>query len=293
MRTVGIEGEGVTRIRDLSLPPPKDDREFEKLCRSLWQRLLGDPGVQFVGRKGQGQAGVDLFGRKKGTLEWVGIQCKVRSGGALSENDVRRDVAKAKAFNPRLSELVFATTARRDAGLQSLARTLTEENVRAGAFTVTIFTWDDIEEELAKEANLDLCKSFYGGFFVDYERRGIAISRILGLSIGVGREADTGYEILLGKTPEADSPDSYSALDYWKGNYIIGNWNDKRIDTFPVPTFASDLEHVFPLKRDAYIIAKWLTSLKSVDDVIYGRDERHVMLITEDEYKEYLDSLRD
>lgn len=283
----------MSKINDLSLPPPKDDRQFEKLCQALWQRLLGNTNVQFAGRKGQRQAGVDLFGRRGETLEWVGIQCKVRSGGILLGNDVRKDVAKAKTFNPRLSELVFATTARRDAQLQSVARDLTDENLRAGSFAVTICSWDDIEEELGKEANIDLCESFYGGFFVDYERRGIAISRILGLSIGVGSKSDTGYEIVLGKTPPASPADSYLGLDYWKGNYFIGNWNDKRMDTFPIPAFASDLEQVFQFKRDAYIIAKWLNSLKSLDDVIYGRDERHVMLISEEEYQVYLDSLHD
>jgi len=283
----------MSRINDMSLPPPKNDRQFENLCRALWQRLLGNTNVQFVGRKGQEQAGVDLFGRRGNTLEWVGIQCKLRSGHILSEKDVRKDVAKAQTFNPHLSELVFATTARRDVKLQSVARVLTEESLRAGSFAVTIYSWDDIEEELGKEANLDLCKSFYGGFFVDYERRGIAISRILQLSIGVGSKSDTGYEIFLGKTPPADPPDSYLGLDYWKGNHIIGNWNEKRMDTFTIPAFASDLEHVFQFKRDAYIIAKWLNSLKSLDDVIYGRDETYVMLISKEEYRRYLGSLHD
>ena len=283
----------MSKINDLSLPAPKDDRQFEKLCQALWQRLLGNQNVQFVGRRGQKQAGVDLFGRRGDTLEWVGIQCKVRSGGTLSENDVRKDVAEAKTFNPRLSELVFATTARRDSKLQSLARVLTDEHLRAGSFAVTICSWDDIEEELSKEANLDLCESFYGGFFVDYERRGIAISRILGLSIGVGRKSDASYEIVLGKTPPADPPDSYLGLGYWKGSYFIGNWNDRRMGTFPIPAFATDLEPVFQFKRDAYIIAKWLNSLKSLDDVIYGRDETHVILISEEEYRAYLDSLHD
>lgn len=281
------------KINDLILPPPKSDRQFEMLCQALWQRLLGNTNIQFVGRKGQKQAGVDLFGRRGNTLEWVGIQCKVRSRGILSENDVRKDVAEAKTFNPRLSELVFATTARRDSKLQSVARVLTTENLRAGSFAVTICSWDDIEEELGKEANLDLCKTFYSGFFMDYERRGIAISRVLELTIGVGSESDTGYEIVLGKTPPADPPDSYLGLDYWKGNYFIGNWHDRRMDTFPIPAFASDLEQLFQFKRDAYIIAKWLNSLKSVDDVIYGREERHVMLISEEEYRAYLDSLYD
>src|SRR3989304_3649100 len=103
-----MQGEFVTRISNFSLPPPKDDREFEKLCRFLWQRLLGDANIQFVGREGPNPDGVDIFGRKHSTLDWVGIQCKVRTGGDLSESDVKEDVEKAMSFNPHLSELVFA-----------------------------------------------------------------------------------------------------------------------------------------------------------------------------------------
>jgi hypothetical protein len=281
------------RITEFNLPPPKNERDFERMCLALWRRLLKDPNAQSVGRKGQRQSGVDLVGRSDGTLHWVGVQCKVRTGGVLAQKDVAADVKRAKAFNPRLTELVFATTAGRDAKLQSYSRRLTENNIRSGHFAVTIFSWDDIETELAKESNLDLFKRFYGGAFVHYERRGIAISRIVSLSIGVGKETDTRYELLLGKTPLADNPNSYSGLDYWKGNYVICNWNDKRLDTFPIPTFASDLEHVFPMKRDAHIIAKWLSSLGSIDEVIYGDEEEHVMRISEKEFKEYLESLRE
>ncbi len=282
----------VSKIRNLSLIPPENEHEFENLCLALWKRILRDPNFQFVGRRGQSQGGVDLIGRRDGTLNWIGIQCKVWTGGILAKNDVRKDVKNAKDFNPRLSELVFATTARRDQKLQEFARELTEENVRTGSFSVTIFAWDDIKSELSKETNLDVLRRFYRDTYIDYERLGIAISRIVRLSIGVGHTPDTGYELLIGKTPSLDNPDSYLGLDYWKGNYFIGNWNQKILDTFPLPAFPSDLEHVFPFKRDAYIIAKWLTSIKSIDDLIYGDDEEHVMLISKDEYREYLDLSR-
>ena len=108
----------VSKIRNLSLIPPENEHEFENLCLALWKRILRDPNFQFVGRRGQSQGGVDLIGRRDGTLNWIGIQCKVRTGGILAKNDVRKDVKNAKDFNPRLSELVFATTARRDQKLQ-------------------------------------------------------------------------------------------------------------------------------------------------------------------------------
>lgn len=283
----------MSSIRNLTLSPPKDEREFEKLCLALWKRLLQDPNLQLVGRNGQDQGGVDLVGRKDGTMNWIGIQCKVRSGGKLTRKNVSDDTEKAKDFNPKLSELIFATTAPRDAKLQSFARMLTEDNLRTGAFPVNIFAWDDIEEELAKEANLDICRKFYSHFFVDYEKLGIAISRIIRVQIGVGHTPDTGYDLFIGKTPSPADPDSYSGLDYWRGNYIIGNWTERTLDTFPLPPFPSDLEQVFRFKRDAHIIAAWLKNIGSIDDLIYGDNDEHVMLISEDEYRQYLDSLRD
>jgi hypothetical protein len=202
-------------------------------------------------------------------------------------------VEKAKHFNPRLSELIFATTAPRDEKLQAFVRTLTEQNTSTGGFAVSVFAWDDIQLELSEESNLDICRRFYDDFFINYERLGIAVSRTLRVSIGVGHTADTGYELLLGKTPSPDSPDSFSDLDYWKGMYFIANWNDRSMDTFPLPTFPSDLEQVFRSKRDAYIIAKWLTEMKSIDDLIYGEDDEHVKVISKNEYQEFLDSLKD
>jgi len=260
---------------------------------ALWKRILQDQNLQLVGRKGQSQQGVDLIGRRDGTLNWIGIQCKVRTGGHLTREEVREDATKAKDFNPKLSELVFATTARRDQKIQAFARMLSEENIRTGEFSVTVFAWDDIVLELNQESNFDILRRFYSNFFIDYEKSGIAISRIISVSIGVGRSPDTGYDLLIGKTPSPDNPNSNFDLDHWRGNYFIANWDDKTIDTFPMPPFPSDLENVFRFKRDAYIIAKWLTNITSIDDLIYGDNENHLMLISETEYLKYLKSLED
>lgn len=281
------------KLRNLQIFPTKDDREFEQLCLALWKRILGDPNAQLNGRKGQGQHGVDLFGRRDGTLDWVGVQCKVRAGLTLTESDVKTDVEEANGFNPQLSELVFATTAPRDQKLQTFARTLTEQNIRNGSFGVSISFWDDIELELGKESNLDICRRFYQDFFVNYENLGIAVSRILKVCVGVGSTLDTTYDLLLGKTPSPRA-NSYSGIDYWKGSYFIANWFERRIDLFPLPVYASDLEQVFRAKRDAYIISKWLNTIESIDDLIYGEaDNEHVAYISQDEWREFVRSVNE
>ena len=280
----------MTKLRNIKIFPLKDDEEFENLCLSLWKRILNDRNVQLNGRKGQRQHGVDLFGRKHESLDWVGVQCKVRSDGVLTESEIERDVEKAQHFNPRLSELIFATTAPRDEKIQTFVRKLTERNLKIGSFAVFVYSWDDIQLELSEERNIDICRRFYDDFFINYEKLGIGISIIVLVSIGVGNSADTRYELLIGKTPSAEDPDSFYGLDYWKGNYFIANWNDKAMDTFPIPTFPSDLEQVFRFKRDAYIIAKWLTEIKSIDDLIYGDEEKHIKLISKEEYLAFLKS---
>src|ERR1700689_2353659 len=153
-------------LRNLQLAPLDDEDRFEDLCLAVWRRILNQPATQRNGRRGQRQHGVDLFGRRDQSATWVAIQCKVRTGGALSEKDVLNDVESAKNFNPRLAEMVFATTARRDVDLQEYARTLTDRNLAEGYFSVSISSWDDIREEISKEENLDLCRRFFEGAMI-------------------------------------------------------------------------------------------------------------------------------
>ncbi len=162
--------------------------------------------------------------------------------------------------------------------------------MKAGGFPIAIYSWDDIQAELGKKSNLDICRRFYGDFFINYEQLGIAISRIVRVAIGVGATPDTQYELSIGKTASAGDQHSCTGLNYWKGTYFIGNWTEKRLDTFRLPVFASDLEHAFQFKRDAHIIATWLTRMRLLDDLIDGKDEEeHVMLLSEAEYQEYMD----
>lgn len=231
-------------------------------------------------------------------MTWVSIQCKVRSKGILSQEDVLNDVKDAENFNPRLSEMIFATTAPRDADLQQYARSLTESNIRKGSFSVVIFSWDDIRDEISKEENLDLCYRFFEGAMINYENLGIAVSRVLRLTIGVAGKCDSTYEILLGRTPSPDAQGGkairYDGLSYWKGQHFIACWNDRTLDTFPTPTFASDLEQVFKSKRDAYIVAKWLTANASnFTDLLYGKEDECVCNISGEEFNEFAASFGD
>ena len=136
----------------LDLPPPKNWQDFESLCADLWGRIWDDPGTQKNGREGQGQCGVDVFGRPGRGADWAGVQCKLKSrlkNSELTEAEIEAEVRKALEFNPRLTSYTIATTGPRDAKAQKVAREITaryEDN----SFEVVIASWDDILGHLAK-----------------------------------------------------------------------------------------------------------------------------------------------
>ncbi len=144
------------------LDPPENWQDFEALCRGLWSRLWQDPGTQMHGGRGQPQHGVDVFGRPDGGGEWAGVQCKLlrRAGGRLTRGQIEAEVEKARGFNPSLSSFTIATTATRDQQVQEAAREITEAQLAAGSFPVTVASWDEIAQDL--ERFPDLKEQLYG-----------------------------------------------------------------------------------------------------------------------------------
>ncbi len=135
----------------MQIPPPSNWQDFESLCCDLWREIWRDPNTQENGRQGQPQNGVDIFGRPEQGRQWAGIQCKGKdnySDKSLTEDEVRREVEKAKSFTPRLSQFIIATTGLRDGKLQELARSITEGHLRNDLFSIHIWAWEDIKNIL-------------------------------------------------------------------------------------------------------------------------------------------------
>lgn len=130
--------------RQIQLPAPANWQDFELLCRDLFAAEWGDRLAQRNGRQGQQQAGVDVFGLKKG--EQVGVQCKLRDqhyGARVAIAELKAEIAKAKTFKPGLTEFVLATTAPKDVALQKAARKLSTKSLR-----VVVMAWEDLVERL-------------------------------------------------------------------------------------------------------------------------------------------------
>jgi hypothetical protein len=94
----------MTDITNRVLPPPKNWQDFEHMCFDLYSRLWRTNGAEMHGRRGQPQAGVDVFGTdnyERG--RFTGVQCKGKDqdyGGALTEDELRAEIKKAETQLP-------------------------------------------------------------------------------------------------------------------------------------------------------------------------------------------------
>jgi len=128
--------------------PPLYWQQFEDLTEAVFPYIYGDPRPQKIGRPGQAQDGVDVYGTCLRTNRHIGIQCKRMDeldgnnqpypGGAITTRLLRTEFDKALRFTPRLDEWILATTAKRDAPAQRAARFLDEESTSRGRFAVRI-----------------------------------------------------------------------------------------------------------------------------------------------------------
>jgi hypothetical protein len=135
--------------------PPNDPSAFESLCLDLWREIWHDPSAQKNGRSGQPQAGVDVFGQPQG--KWAGVQSKQKDGLLRSKvtiKELEAEVEAAKEFKPPLANFILATTGPRDAKVQERARKLTEEHKQLGLFSVEVWSWEDIWDELYRRTDL-------------------------------------------------------------------------------------------------------------------------------------------
>lgn len=132
------------------LPIPANWQDFESLCHQLWKEVWCDPNAQRHGRSGQAQSGVDIYGRPVYRTSYAGVQCKDkdgRLGSTLTETQLLKECADAKAFTPQLQAFTLATTAPSDQAIQAVARNLNAKSTFP--FDVHVWSWDEIEAEVA------------------------------------------------------------------------------------------------------------------------------------------------
>ncbi len=206
--------------------PPKDWQEFERFCHTLWGEILKDPNIQFNGRGGQEQFGVDVYGRSKDEV-FTCIQCKGKDanyGSEVTEKELRSEVEKAKKFTPIPHVFILATTAPNDAKIQEVARQIEEENRKIGLFDVHVFGWEEICQRLVHSPKT--LKQFYCEEDVSAQI-GLVINKLDNLS---------DNKIIEGSISEYELNEDEISNAFKKTSAYLANWqqtlvvNDKWID---------------------------------------------------------------
>ncbi|WP_458068300.1 hypothetical protein [Rhodanobacter sp. BL-MT-08] len=143
------------------LPPPESWDEFEDICKSAFSLRWANPNLARHGRLGQKQDGVDIYGIDS-LQNLVGVQCK-NTTKAISVDVIESECLKAESFNPALSVLYIATTADRDANIQSFVRKLSESRKTQNKFPVDVVFWPDVVHDLSRDESA--VRQHYPQFF--------------------------------------------------------------------------------------------------------------------------------
>lgn len=280
-------------MRDLShivIPKIKEQLTFERLVKDITEAKEGYGQVQFNGRSGQHQDGVDVFARNESTKEWIGIQCKVRSTNVLSKTEILNEIKKAKNFNPKLTTYHIYTTASRDVNLQEYIRINFDEFYIKYGFEVHIVFWEDIENLLKIERYYAIYHRYYNEFFANNETLGHGIGKVINLELGIEESLDSHYELMIGKIPDSIESNNDKA-NYYRGVYFVINFLEKKMETFPIPCASSDLEQCFSNKLDRFRISNWINSIPDIDKFIYINSDSYTAYIYKDKYQKFLKDL--
>ena len=129
------------KLSNLQIHPPENEEQFEELCWDLYKANFGEQ-TQRYGRQGQSQEGVDIFVPN----QHIGIQCKKKDwNNEIKESELKNEIQKAKNFKPLLKRFILATTCKRDARIQKVARLISEEHKKQNRFSVEIHSWGEIK----------------------------------------------------------------------------------------------------------------------------------------------------
>ncbi|MEC3909682.1 hypothetical protein U5A82_04140 [Sphingobium sp. CR2-8] len=139
-------------VTSRELPAPKHWQEFENLAFDIYRRMWKTNDAEMHGREGQPQAGVDVYGTDRVEGRFTGVQCKGKDGDlptAVTEKELRAEVAKARTFQPPLEVFILATTGPNDQALQQVARQISADHAKIGLFEVRFTGWKTLRNLVA------------------------------------------------------------------------------------------------------------------------------------------------
>jgi len=128
------------------MPKPGNWQDFESLCKKLYGEMWKcEYSIKQNGRQGQNQFGVDVYGIPKGENEYWGIQCK-RKGSYTRTKLTKKEIEEALKFEPPLKTFIIATTANKDASIETFVRKKNIESRANGNFNIILHSWEDIAD---------------------------------------------------------------------------------------------------------------------------------------------------
>ncbi|MEF9385064.1 hypothetical protein V4890_05430 [Ralstonia solanacearum species complex bacterium KE056] len=182
---------------------PTDDSAFEDMCARIYSEVLNDPLPKINGRRGQAQAGIDVF--VSSAQGRVGIQCKRYVDGALKLRDVQAEVRRADDAKAPVIRLLVATTAVSDAKLLRQVQELSDQRTASNKFSVEIEFWEDLCRHIRANGKLqrDYAPNAPGAMFHRMEESNLA----LGVAVAnIGSKLDLMTGLPAGR---ADSVDKF------------------------------------------------------------------------------------
>ena len=135
---------------------PEHWQDFEDLCKKLWGEIWKCPSIKKNGRVGQSQHGVDVYGIPNCEMDYCGIQCKGKDDytkAQLTEDEIDQEIQKALTFEPKLKRFIFATTANKDAKIETYVRKKDVESRTQGNFSIELYSWEDIVDLIEENKN--------------------------------------------------------------------------------------------------------------------------------------------
>jgi hypothetical protein len=285
-------------LRFVDIPKIDNDTLLEDLSKDILKTDTNLSNVNVHGRPGQKQDGIDVFARENDSGKWIGIQCKVRSTNkSFSKQELLNEINQALSFNPTISKYYLYTTLNRDSKTQLNEREIVNNELKGNPVTFEIKFWEDIKDILRSKECESVYYRYYHKFFRDNKSLGHSIGKLINLGLQFDNKPDTKYEIILGKIPP--HRDKSKNVDYFRDTYFIANLLDKTLEFFTkyikqdgteaISCYPSDIYDVFENEIDRYRIAKWLRSLKNIDDIIYSDITNYNYSITTKERWEYFD----
>lgn len=131
-------------------PKPKNEADFERMCKLVYGAVFHDPRPKINGRKGQSQFGVDVYVNDSTDGGRIGIQCKKYCLTKLTFKHVKTEVDEADKAKLPIKLLLIATTSESDSKLLLEVMKLSDDRKSKGLFEVEVEFWDEIESHIAE-----------------------------------------------------------------------------------------------------------------------------------------------